>query len=387
MLPVALLILVLLAMISVTGLHTARNDFRAAEATRQAAVALAAADAGAARTLATWSQVVPSLPAPGDSVLLDWTALPDGSSYRSVVFRAGVAEGESAPPRVLVRTTARVRPPGTARRTVATVVEVATPARICCDAALKVRGGVRVTGERGAVPNSGLAGEDQAPPEWGPGTCAGPLADAPGALVPDAADVQVRSGGTVTGSPPVQEDASMTGADFTALGPVTYEQLASQADHRFTGNQRFRDQLGPVVAGGVCDTGVATNWGAPRDPAGTCGSYFPIVHVAGNLIIQGADEGQGLLLVDGDLTIQGPFRFHGVIVVLGRVRVSAPGQIFGGVLARGGAGGNSQTQISSGGRIMYSSCAVQRGMQRASASGVSGGGGGGARLDWFEVVG
>lgn len=379
----ALLVLVILAMMSVTGLHLARSDYRAAEATRQAAVALAAADAGAARTVALWSQAVPALPPPGDSLVVDWQQLPDGSLYRSVVTRAGVAGGESPTQRVWVRTTARVRPPGTARRTVVTVVEAAGGEPWCCEAALKLRSGLRVTGAKGAVPNSGVAGEDHVPPEWGGGFCPGPLSDGPGVLVVAASDVDVRSGGTVTGAPPVAVDPTISAADFTTFGSLTYAQLAAMADVRLSGNQRFRDQLRPAVAGGACATGVATNWGDPRNPTAPCGTHAPIVHVSGNLIIQGSDEGQGLLLVDGDLTVQGPFRYHGVVIVLGRMRFTAAGRIFGAVLA----GGGGQTEISSGGRVMYSSCAVERALSRVPGGGGAGAGGTAEAISWFEVVG
>ncbi|HSG48953.1 MAG TPA: hypothetical protein VLA43_14125, partial [Longimicrobiales bacterium] len=89
-LPVALFALVALSMVSATGLYVARSDLRSAQATHHAAVALAAADAGASRTVATWGMVVPTLPAPGDSLVIDWQTLPDGSLYRSVVVRAQV---------------------------------------------------------------------------------------------------------------------------------------------------------------------------------------------------------------------------------------------------------------------------------------------------------
>ena len=237
------------------------------------------------------------------------------------------------------------------------------------------------------VPNSGVAGEDHVPPEWGGGICPAPAADGPGALVPTAASVDVRSGGRVTGAPPVAVDPGITAVDFATFGSVTYAQLAAAADIRLAGNQRFRDELRPVVSGGVCATGVVTNWGAPRDPTGPCGGWAPIVHVSGNLTIQGADQGQGIILVDGDLTIQGPFRFHGVVIVLGRMRFTSAGRIFGGVLARGGAGGGSQSEISSGGRVMYSSCAVQRALARTPGGVGSGSGGTARQLSWFEVVG
>ncbi len=386
-LPVALFVLVILAMVSVTGLYTSRNEYRAAEATRQAAVALAAADAGAARTLALWGTVVPTLPAAGDSLVLDWQSLPDGSRYRSVVRRAPVATGGSPASRVLVRTTAVVRLPGTARRTVVTVVEATSSGALCCEAAFKVQSGLRVTGANKTVPNSGISGVDAIPPAWNTATCPGARADIPGVVTSDATAVSTRSGGTIAGTPPVLEDTTVADADFADLGPLTYAALAGQADVTFAGNTRLRDVVGPVVAGGVCATGVATNWGSPLTPTGPCGSWAPVVRVTGNLTLQGTGQGQGVLLVDGDLTISGDFRYYGLVIVLGRLRLTAPGRIFGGILVRGGVGGGSQSEISSGGRIEYSSCAVQR--AQAGISGMTPGAGvpGATERSWFEVVG
>ncbi|MHB1192176.1 MAG: hypothetical protein ACYC6F_03940 [Longimicrobiales bacterium] len=386
-LPVALFVLVILAMVSVTGLYTSRNEYRAAEATRQAAVALAAADAGAQRTLALWAAAVPALPAAGDSLILDWQSLPDGSRYRSVVRRAPVAVGGTAANRVLVRTTAVVRPPGTARRTVVTVVEATASGALCCEAAFKVQSGLRVTGANKTVPNSGVSGVDAIPPAWTAATCPGARTDLPGVVTSDATAVSTRSGGTIAGTPPVLEDTTVADADFADLGPLTYAALAGQADVTFAGNTRLRDVVVPVVAGGACATAMTTNWGSPLTPAGPCGSWAPIVRVTGNLTLQGTGQGQGVLLVDGDLIIDGAFQYYGLVIVLGRLRMTAPGRIFGGILVRGGVGGGSQSEVSSGGRIEYSSCAVQR--AQAGISGMTPGAGapGATERSWFEVVG
>lgn len=384
-LPVALMALVVLSMASVTGLYLARNDFRAAEATRHAVVALAAADAGAARTVALWGSLVPALPGPGDSLVLDWQTLPDGSAYRSVVRRTPISAGETAPPRVLLSTTGRVAPPGAAHRTVLTVVEVSGAAAPCCDAALTLTGGVRVTGVRNRTPNSGVDGTDRIPPGWSGTQCPDPLRSLPGVLARDADAVQVRTDGEIGGAPPVTEDPTLLPSGFTSFGSVTYAEMTAMADARYAGNTVLRDAVGPVVAGGACVTSVRNNWGSPLTPSGPCGSHAPIVHVSGNLTLQGRGQGQGILLVDGDLTISGEFVHYGWVVVLGRLRLNAPGRLHGGVSVRGGANGNSQSEVTQGGRIEYSGCAVRLALARLPGGGQSGGLKATER-SWFEVM-
>lgn len=384
-LPVALVVLVVLAMVSVTGLYTSRNEYRAAEATRQAVVALAAADAGAQRTLALWATVVPTLPAAGDSLVLDWQTLPDGSRYRSVLRRAPVAAAGTAADRVVMRTTGVVRPPGTARRTVATVVDAASGRPLCCEAAFKVQADVRISSPGKPKPDSYIIGADSIPGGWTAAQCPGARADLPGVLSGDATGVEARAGGFILGSPPVQEDTTVSDADFADLGPITYAALAAQARFTFPGGTRLNGTVGPRVTGGVCDTSVNTNWGSPLTPTGPCGSWMPIVRATGNLRLSGAGQGQGVLLVDGDLLIDGTFRYYGLVIVLGRVTMTSTGRINGGVLIRGGVGGGLRSDLSDGAVIQYSSCAVQR--AQAGISGMASAAAGATERSWFEVVG
>jgi len=386
-LPVALFVLVILAMVSVTGLYTARHEYRAAEATRQAAVALAAADAGAQRTLALWTTVVPTLPAAGDSLVLDWQTLPDGSQYRSVLRRAPVAVGGVPENRVLVRTTAVVRPPGTARRTVVTVVEATSVRPLCCEAAVKVQAGVRASSPARPRPDSYVIGFDSIPAGWTTAQCPGARSDLPGILSGDATQVEARQGGFILGSPPVAEDTTVADTAFADLGPITYAALAAQATFTFPGGTRLNGTVGPRITGGVCDTSVDTNWGSPLAPMAPCGGWTPIVRAAGNLRLSGAGQGQGVLLVDGDLLIDGTVQYYGLVIVLGRLRMTTTSRIYGGVLIRGGVGGGSRSEVSDGAIIQYSSCAVQR--AQAVISGLTPGGGpaGATERSWFEVVG
>lgn len=386
-LPVALLVLVLLSMISATGLYVARSDYRAAAVTRQAAIALATADAGAALTVATWGQVVPALPPPGTSLILDWQTLPDGSLYRSVVERAPIGAGESAAPRVLMHTTGRVAPPGDARRTVAILVEVTGGPGLCCTAAVKVGSRLRISGPKKDNNLPDVDGTDQTPPGWSGAQCTAPTSDLPGTVTSDASGIDERKNGDVAGSPPIVEDPTLTPADFTTFGGTTYADLAALADASFTTSQTLRNKVGPVVAGGTCDTTDPLNWGSPLTPNGPCGGYFPLVHVAGNLRLQGAGQGQGILLVDGDLQIDDDFEFYGVVIVLGVLKLNGPGQIFGALMVRGGPTGTGRSDLAGGGRVVYSSCAAQRAMESLPPSVTTTGGTSAQQSSWFEVIG
>jgi hypothetical protein len=81
----------------------------------------------------------------------------------------------------------------------------------------------------------------------------------------------------------------------------TWEELVSYADHRVTSI----GMQGPVVQDGMCVTSDPDNWGDPLNPGQPCGSYFPIIHIDGDVNMRGASVGQGILLVDGDFTMSG----------------------------------------------------------------------------------
>ncbi len=382
-LPVALVALVLLTMVSSAGLYSARNDFRAARAVHHAAVALAAADAGASRTMATWAQSVPVLPVAGDSIVIDWQALPDGSEYRSVVYRSPVGGGGSAPSRVMVHTTGRVRPPGMARRTVVTILDVVAGGALCCEAAFKVQRRLRVENRDPSDPVPELDGTDRNPPGWG-GFCPSPLTDVPGVVTSDQTGIVERRFGDIAGGPPIVEDPTITATDFADFGVATFADLVSQADLTFGPLRLRRNVVQPVVGGGLCDTAAPFNWGSPGNPGGPCGSYAPVIHVSGNLQIQSGIEGQGVLLVDGNLNVTGDFDFYGLVIVQGRLRIRGPGSIYGAAIVRGGVAGNRQSEISRGGKVSYSSCAVTRAQAGLT---LSSGAARAAGRSWFEVIG
>jgi hypothetical protein len=85
----------------------------------------------------------------------------------------------------------------------------------------------------------------------------------------------------------------------------------------------------PVEIGGQC-VDDPLNWGAASD-ASPCYERLPLVHVTGDLEIEGG-EGRGLVVVDGDLSVAG-LRFEGILLVRGRVTLDAGTVIHGAVRA------------------------------------------------------
>src|SRR5438046_10547507 len=85
--------------------------------------------------------------------------------------------------------------------------------------------------------------------------------------------------------------------------------------------------VGPIAVGPVCQASVApANWGDPNraTPAGACETYFPTIHVLGDLRVN-TGSGQGVLLVDGDFTVAGNFAFTGVVIARGGLKMTGTG--------------------------------------------------------------
>jgi hypothetical protein len=208
----------------------------------------------------------------------------------------------------------------------------------------------------------------------------------PGVVSSDTSLVDLNRTGTIGGTPPKVQDTSVDPLDFTNFGSTSYAALAALANANFIGSQTLRNVVGPVTVLGQCVTTLPLNWGSPWTPAGPCGSYFPVIHVGGSLTLQGAGQGQGVLLVDGDLTIQDNFEFYGVVIVLGVLRLRGPTTLYGGVLARGNADGLGTSEVRNAARVLYSGCAVQRALSALPPS-AQGGGVFAKEYSWFEPIG
>ncbi len=113
---------------------------------------------------------------------------------------------------------------------------------------------------------------------------------------------------------------------------------------------------------GECNTSDPYNWGDPLNPTAPCGSYFPIIYVAGSARMQSGGVGQGILLVEGDLDLRGNFAFYGIVIVQGSFATQGSGnRIIGGVSA-GNASLDNQAMIG-GSVVQNSTCTVTRAIQ------------------------
>jgi len=220
-------------------------------------------------------------------------------------------------------------------------------------ASLTTQGGVTVQG------NAQVNGIDQNP--WL--SCDQPLQNQAGVRV-DSGTVTTGGNGIVAGIPPVVNDPTLADSSFTNFGGTSYAQLAARANI-ILGPGNYKTE--PAFNGGACNKGVLTNWGDGNNPASTCGSYFPIIHITGSATLNGV-QGQGILLVDGNLEVQGSYEFYGIVIIQGELKTSGGGNtdahFWGGVMARNA---NLDTQNLTGSATLnYSSCSILTVLQATS---------------------
>jgi hypothetical protein len=275
----------------------------------QHARAVAAAELGVEHTIATWSRTWNG--AFGRGFGRSWSlATPEGAGLSVRLTRL-------ADEFFLISSDARAGP---ARRQVARVVRLDTedPTLIAALTSLAA-----IDSNAGAE----LDGTDRAPVGW----------DCP---PPDSA---------------VFPFATSDSATLLRFGQFDWAALAEAATARLTPGMvspspRSTDQ--------ECDTTAPENWGEPiKSNGGACTSYYAIVHVRGDLIVDGG-RGQGMLIVDGDLTLRGGFEFYGVVLVRGALRSGSGGARISGAVTLA-AHGESASSLGSIG-IDFSRCAARK---------------------------
>jgi hypothetical protein len=219
-------------------------------------------------------------------------------------------------------------------------------------ASLTTQGSVQLQG------NAVVDGRDQVPSGWsGCNTQMDTLAG----VRTDGGSISTGGNGRVYGDPPVLNDPTVSESTFTQYGDVNYAELAAYATITLPGGTY---QTQPVAVGSTCDRTVLTNWGDGMNPTAPCGSYYPIIHVTGNLTTNGV-EGQGILLVDGNMSVQGSYEFYGMVIVLGDLTTSGGGSteahFWGGVMAKNAD--LSVQNLSGKATLNYSSCAIEQVLQ------------------------
>lgn len=243
-----------------------------------------------------------------------------------------------------------------ARERIGAFVTLHTP-QINLLGAVTTRGGLKITG------SSQVQGEDTPVAEWGDCPPAGdPM---PGVTLAPGTDFSnpCADKGCITGDPPVAYSDSADDIDtYTKFGDMDWDQLAALASKTVPNNTTFSRLAPSFTSGGACNTGDLANWGDPlHEEANTaCQSYFPIIHVTGNLKMTGG-AGQGILLVDGNLNASGGVQFYGPVIVKGEFSVTGNGQgarFLGGVMAANVDLADSK--IAGNAVVTFSRCALTR---------------------------
>ena len=315
-LAVALFAVVLIGALVAGVLFAARQAMRMDSNVRDAARALAAAEAGLAAALDGGR--LPSL-APGEMSAFAGS-LPSGTgSFAGTVLRLNRAI-------FLVRSSG-TDAGGLSRRSVAWLVRPA-PVALPADATLSV------TDELVVGPGSSVDGGDS-PPD---ASCPPAGGAVPGILLGPAASLDLAGcadSSCVRGAPPVRLAGAAEESASRAAAAAARAALAASGSKVYDAAEAPLERPGAVGSAAACDTSVRGNWGGAAVPA--CARYFPIVHARGNLSVLGG-SGQGVLLVDGDLTVDGGFTFDGPVLVGGRLIVQGAGARFrGSVRARSAA--------------------------------------------------
>jgi hypothetical protein len=342
----AIFALVVIGVLVGASFFIGRQEQAVGRNTVRAQQAFSAAEAGVHLQVAAWDPIVYNSMAVGGEVAFAGT-LTGNEWYRGSVRRLNEllylvrSEGFSSD--------------SASRQQVGMLVRL-RPVEIDINAALTTQGEVQVGG------SSETNGFDSEPPGW---TGCPPLQPGlPGILLPDADDISTSGCGglsCVEGNPQVAEDPTINDSTLTTFGDATFDDWRALATKLITGGTR---RIEPSLTGGACNTADPDNWGAPLDPASTCGGYFPIVWVEGDLNINGV-QGQGVLLVNGDLDVQGGFEFYGPVLVKGTLNTQGTGGHFnGGVVAANVD--LDQSDILGNAVVSYSSCAIARALQNSA---------------------
>lgn len=357
-LAVAIFALVVVGALVAGAFFAGTQEQRVGENQRRVMTSFGVAEAGVQERMVVWDPTTQNRVKqyPESSVVIPTLSAPGGTgSYNGTWYRMG-------PNIFLIDVTGRdantsagaVSSGGGARQRVGMIARIA-PIEFGIRASLTTQGGVSVGG------TAEIDGNDQIPTGWASCDPPGP----PQAGVRDNGGTVGTSGsGEVNGNPPVVNDPTITSASFTTFGGATYAQLASRATITMGSGNINTD---PSFVGTACNRNDPYNWGDPHNPTSPCGNYFPIIHVAGSLIVNNT-QGQGILLVDGDLTVNGSWDFYGIVIIQGDLRTAGGGtadaHFWGGVMAKNA---DLSTQSLNGhATLNFSSCSILAALQAQS---------------------
>jgi len=358
-LAVAIFALVVVGALVAGAFFAGTQEQRVGENQRRVFTSFGVAEAGAQERVMTWipDSMNKRNNYPQDSVVIGNQPAPNGTgSYGGYSYKLG-------PNLFLIDVTGRDRASaagviaggGGARQRLGLITRIA-PIDFGIHASLTTQGSTNLSG------NAAVNGADSIPTGWV--SCDPPGVSQPG-IRDQGGNVTENGNGSVTGNPPVVNDPTINNNTFTTFGGATYAQLAARANVVLSGgtyktNPHFGGPTG-------CDKTDLLNWGDGMNPATACGSYFPIIHIAGSATLNG-DQGQGILLVDGDLEVQGSYQFFGIVIVQGDLKTAGGGStdahFWGGVLAKNAD--LSIQSLSGKATLNYSSCSILSALQGTS---------------------
>ena len=220
-------------------------------------------------------------------------------------------------------------------------------------------GAITTQGNTTVNGNVTVSGNDTTPAGWSGCGPTGPAVA--GAAISPTTTATVNGSVTIKGNPPsLTTPAAGDTNTYFNYGNSNYQSLAATASLVYPGGTLLNG-VGPIVVGAACQTSVnPPNWGEPNHatPAGACDSYFPIIHVLGDLKVT-TGRGQGILLVDGDLTVAGNFAFDGAVIVRGGLKMSGTGNKIVGATMAASVSVDDNVGLSGNTSLLYSSCALQ----------------------------
>ena len=366
-LAITVFALVVVAALVAGTFYAATQEQRTSDNGRRSVAALGAAEAGIDDVVTTWSNNTGTLNKlgtyPTDSASLGSSASPITTPGKSGTYYASVYHLNAN--MFLIDVTGRDNSNATqgqgigvgGRERLGALLKI-QPINFNVSASLTTRNGVNLSG------NATADGTDS-PPPGGAWSCppAGPalagVSTAPGASVTTSGN------GTVAGQPPVQHDTAIN-TKFAGLDSI-YSQLASRANITLPGGNYKTD---PVFNGTACNTlSQPFNWGDGQNATG-CSTYFPIIHITGDVTLNG-DQGQGILLVDGNLSVQGSYQFFGITIVKGSMGSAGGGStaahFYGATMAQD-VNLTTVNNFSGKATLLYSNCAIQTVMNNVAVT-------------------
>jgi len=349
-LPMVLGAITLIGTLIAGVMYLATQDFRVGANALNESRAEAAAELGLNLLTTDWDQTKNTTTVAGDTLRINYTDV-GGASVSVFITRLpgpffwAVSEAQTRGNSLQYGS----------RRRYGALFRLNTPA-VNFLGAVTAAGNIRVSG------NVTVSGNDSVPAGW---SCTGTKANVPGSVITPTATSTVNGSVSISGNPPFTTSAAAADTNtYFNYGSSTYTTLAATADITLPGGNY--NGMGPALIGAACNKAAVMNWGDPARPGGACASYFPIIHVTGDLKVTGG-TGQGILLIDGDFTKAGNFSFYGVVIARGTIKSTGTSNLIEGAEMAASIDEGDAVTLAGSTKIQYSSCAVQQALSASSS--------------------